>query len=242
MNLLLSDPAFLSAAGAVSAGGETDPYFTNVSLLIHGDGTNGSTTFVDSSSNNFTITPAGNAQISTAQSKFGGASMYFDGSGDYLTLPVSQDFNLANLDFTIEGWIYTPSASSWYQSILSIGIPLQLYTQGGSIEFYASAAESTAYFVSALRGPVNSLSANTWAHFAVTRNGTTFRAFVNGVSGGTVTGSSSIFHSTSNPAIGIYLPTSLYPFNGYIDDFRITKGVARYTSNFTPPTAPFPDA
>ena len=65
-----------------AAAGPPDPDFANVSLLLHGDGTNGSTTIVDSSSSSKTVTAVGDAQISTAQSKFGGSSIYFDGTGD----------------------------------------------------------------------------------------------------------------------------------------------------------------
>jgi hypothetical protein len=75
--------------------GPTDPYFSNVSLLLHGDGANGSTTIVDSSPSPKTVTAVGNAQISTAQSKFGGSSLAFDGSGDYLTVQVALPLSLA---------------------------------------------------------------------------------------------------------------------------------------------------
>ena len=71
----------------------TDEYFNDVSLLLYGDGTNGSTAIVDSSSNAHAITVNGDAQISTAQSKFGGASMYFDGTGDYITAPSDSSFD-----------------------------------------------------------------------------------------------------------------------------------------------------
>jgi hypothetical protein len=84
----------------------SDPDFANVSLLLHMDGSNGSTTFPDSSSNGLTVTRYGNAQISTAQSKFGGASAYFDGAGDYLELPnPNTAIGAVAGDFTIECWV-----------------------------------------------------------------------------------------------------------------------------------------
>jgi len=90
-----------------------DPYYNNVSLLLHGDGANGSTTIVDSSTSPKTVTAVGNAQISTAQSKFGGASLAFDGAGDYLTIPDDSSFDFGFNDFTIEGWIYTQKADEY---------------------------------------------------------------------------------------------------------------------------------
>ena len=78
----------------------------NVSLLLHGNGTNGSTTITDSSPTPKTVTAVGNAQISTAQSKFGGASIAFDGTGDYATVPSASAFDFGTADFTVEAWVY----------------------------------------------------------------------------------------------------------------------------------------
>ena len=89
-----------------------DPYFSNVSLLLHMDGSNGSTTFTDNSSNGFTVTANGNAQISTAQSKWNGASGYFDGAGDFLTVPVNSAFELGTGDFDVELWARFDSVNS----------------------------------------------------------------------------------------------------------------------------------
>ena len=96
-----------------------EPYFHNNSLLLHGDGTNGSTTFKDDSINNHTITAYGNAQISTTQSKFGGASMKFDGSGDYLAIADNDDFELGSSDFTLEAWVYLTGYSASYSGYYS---------------------------------------------------------------------------------------------------------------------------
>jgi hypothetical protein len=81
-----------------------DPNFANVSLLLYGNGINGSTSIIDSSPSPKTVTAFGNAQISTAQSKFGGSSIAFDGTGDYLTVPDNDNFALGNGNFTIECW------------------------------------------------------------------------------------------------------------------------------------------
>ena len=82
-----------------------DPYADNVSLLLNGNGDNGSTTFTDSSSYGHTVTPVGDAPLSTTHSKFGGASMYFDGSGDYLSIPDSDQFEIGSGEFPFEAWV-----------------------------------------------------------------------------------------------------------------------------------------
>ena len=82
-----------------------DPFYSAVSLLLPMDGTNGSTAFTDSGPNALTITAVGNTQISTTQSKYGGASGYFDGTGDYLSISPNTAIDLSSGDFTIEFWI-----------------------------------------------------------------------------------------------------------------------------------------
>jgi hypothetical protein len=103
--------------------GPTDPYFSNVSLLLHGDGTNGSTTIVDSSASPKTLTAFGNAQISTAQSKFGGSSIAFDGTGDYLSISSSNDLTLGTSDFTLETWARLATVSAQHNQIITTGDP-----------------------------------------------------------------------------------------------------------------------
>ena len=95
--------------------------------------------------------------------------------------------------------------------------------------------------MSNLQGPSSSITANTWHYFTVVRNGTTFTAYIDGVAGTPITGvTAPVATSATGASIGIYSVTSQYPFTGYMDDFRITKGLARYTANFTPPTAALP--
>jgi hypothetical protein len=99
---------------------EGDRNFSNVSLLLHGDGTNGSTTIIDSSPSPKTVTAVGNAQISTAQSKFGGASLLFDGSGDGAIISTGlNDFTMTSNTYTLEAWA-RPAATSGFRPILSI--------------------------------------------------------------------------------------------------------------------------
>lgn len=248
MSIIYIDPYRFAAAGP------TDPDFANVSLLLHGDGTNGSTTIVDSSPSSKTVTAVGNAQISTAQSKFGGASILLDGDGDYLTAADDAGFRFGTNDFTVEAWVYQVARSSvigvivangffdgskdngWNMDILSTGVA----------RFYTSGSGQTPELVSS---GTTVVPLNAWTHLAAVRSGSTLTLYLDGAAKGSVsstqnenwTGANAILKvGTAGYFQGLGLPQ--YSLNGYIDDIRITKGVARYTANFTPPTAPFPDA
>lgn len=204
---------------------------TNTALLL-GMANGG---VVDKHSTN-TLETVGNTQVSTAVKKYNNASMYFDGTGDWMQFPVSQNFNFGSGDLTIEGWINVASIDATYRCIFSVGNPVQVYSRSGTIEVYFNDSDDTlSYMVNGITGPANSITANTWAHFAVVRNGTTWKAYVNGVGGSPVTAGGTIAYSASGAQIGAVLST--YPFSGYIDDLRVTKGFARYTANFTAPTS-----
>lgn len=184
----------------------------------------------------------GNAQISTSVVKYGTGSLAFDGTGDSLSVlntPTSTVWGTES--WTIEGWIYPTAVSSSYRTIYANGFPVQIFQTGGSVEIYISSTNGYSYIVNGLTGPASSVTANTWVHFAVVKNGSAYRVYVNGVGGSTVTDSTAIaLTSTPNAIIGD-APFGSYPFVGYMDDLRITKGYARYTANFTPPTAAFPN-
>ena len=218
-----------------------DLYFANVSLLLRGDGTNGSTTFTDGSSNNFAITPVGNAQISTTQSKFGGASMFFDGVGDYIQSPVNSAFAYGTGDFTVEMWLYPVSGMSglrtFYNNLLSgggdTGFYLWMHAAGAGFYSIDLLPSSAAYIVNS---SANDIQAGQWSHFALTRSGTTIRGFVNGAQIWTATYTLNVTVNQMRLASPLGNGSGS-DWNGYIDDLRITKGVARYTANFTPPGA-----
>lgn len=225
----------------------------SVSLLLHGNGTNGSTTITDSSPTPKTVTAVGNAQISTAQSKFGGASLLFDGNGDYLNIPDSIDWNLPG-DFTVEAWVYLTAYSASYLGAFGATIVSQYFSnagqgpdQGWQLRINGTASSYTTINVYTGRTDLNfatTVSLNAWTHVAVTRSGSSIRAFVNGTqAGSTITNSDPFTESTTRQLWigGLNDPTYRFWLSGYIDDLRITKGVARYTTNFTPPTASFPD-
>jgi hypothetical protein len=209
-----------------------DPYYSNVSLLLHMDGANGSTTFTDSSLNALAVTPVGNAQISTTQSKYGGASGYFDGSGDYLDTSgtgIATAFGTG--DFTIEFWYYPLTVSVQQNLVDKIG--------SASNAIYMSSAGVLKYYVGADRITGSTLSANTWYHIALVRYSGTTKLYVNGVqSGASYDDTNNYALNTGSPRIGAAFNNTV-SVNGYIDDFRISR-FARYVSNFTPPTAALP--
>lgn len=231
-----------AAAGAFAVTGQDatldllDPYFSNVALLLHGDGTNGSTTFVDSSSNGLVPTAGGNAQISTAQSKFGGASILFDGSGDFVHLPTTTALSMPGA-FTIEMWVY-PSVSMVAEKYLFSSINV------GSFTIQTVGSNLLTYDTS---GHVHGSppSSGAWHHYALTRNASgVLQGWLDGsLYGSSWTNASTTVYGMSNSDIGSRTSgTAAQSFSGYIDDVRITKGVARYTSAFTPPARAFPDS
>jgi hypothetical protein len=212
--------------------------FSSVSLLLHMDGTNGSTTFVDSGPNAVTITAAGDAQISTTQSKFGGASAYFDGVGDSLFASSSTLFSFSG-DFTVEGWFYFSQVNQYNGATILISMNVlnafQLGTEGNNIRLRFNGTLLIDYANTA------SNLLNKWTHIAVTRKDSTVTLRVNGTSVSSATSTAST--SVSSISIGQQVNNAAFfhYFNGYIDDLRITKGIARYLANFTPPTAAYPD-
>lgn len=235
----------MAGAGAPAS----DPHWANVVALLHFDGADGSTTFTDQTGKVWT--PFGNAQLDTSAVKYGAASGQFDGAGDYLTTPSSTDFDFGTGDFTIEFWLRVSSAVS-YGVVLTRewgGAPYSggftIFANGaasGSMEVYCGdynwyaplLKSSTAYYVD-----------SAWHHFAVVRNGTSFNLYIDGTSYASATSSFAFASVSKALTIGRDLtfgPGGERDYNGRIEDLRITKGVARYTANFTPPTAAFPNS
>ena len=216
-----------------------EPHYNNVTLLLHGNGTNGSTTITDSSPSPKTVTAVGDAQISTAQSKFGGASIAFDGNGDYLTVPYNSGFQIGSGSFTVEFFFRlaansTPSYGQSFVTVRNSGV-----SNGWSVSHYLGQIScAIAGQGSGLQG---SIVLNTWQYAALTYDGTNGRLFLDGTL-------LSTFAATpvdnTNALVVCNEPTfdNNRSSNCFIDELRITKGVARYTANFTTPAAPFPEA
>ena len=203
---------------------------SGTSLLLNG--TNGA--IIDETGRN-DIETVGTAKISTAISANG--SMRFDGSGN-LRVPNSDRFNFGSGDFTIEFYVNITNRTVT-GSILSLGWPSGnpwlVYVNGGAaqITFYASSANAAWNIASG--SVITSITENTWYHIAITRSGNTIRTFANGTLVNTITSSAAIVSSSSALTVGGG------DDNGqrtqcYVQDLRLTKGLARYTANFTPPT------
>jgi len=184
----------------------------------------------------------GNASISTTQSKFGGGSIFFDGSGDYLTLGSNVSTRTAsirvnemnNANATIEMWVYTANSSSSLKCLVDTRSGQNTDTGYG---IYQIANHVVIYGAGVKGNAANQLTGNTWVHLAVTRANTTNYVFINGTLYNTFSYGNTL--TSSNVTIASDVAGS-NAFTGYIDDLRITNGFARYTANFTPTTTAFP--
>ena len=183
----------------------------------------------------------GNAQVSTTQAKFGTTSMYFDGTGDYLQLPAAPNLALFTGDFTVEMWVYPTSYSA------ATNYPLW-DTRGSATStngYYFGLSQTNGYpivylYPSIILTGSSGPALNTWSHVAFCRASGTIRAFVNGTQVGSVANSNSITDpSVYISRIGQSAVGGVENFTGYIDEFRVSR-YARYTSNFTAPSAAFP--
>ena len=217
---------------AVSASTGGDPYFASVVSLLHMNGTDASTTFSDAFR---TWTAGGNAQIDTAQSVFGGASGLFDGTTDFISASTSTDFDFGTGDWTVEfrfrfaaledAFLLTDALGSNSIAFNTVGNILQVTFSGGT--------KSSSALTAAL---------DTWYAIAISRVGNTLYFFENGLGVGTasVTGESANFS-----AVSVHIGANaagVNSHNGWVDEWRATKGVGRYSANYTVDTAAFPDS
>lgn len=207
---------------------------SNCVLLLHLDGTNGQTTTVDSSSNAFTATRNGDAQLSTAQKVFLSASGIFDGTGDFWSFADNAAWTFAG-DFTLECWA-RPTSLAVARTLIchstDINNMYRLYiTTTGRLQFDVVSASST---IITLQSAASLIAINNWYHVAVVRNGNNFALYINGAQVATVTDTDAIPNFTSTFKIGISGNGTSDPMLGYIDEVRISK-VARWTAAFTAP-------
>lgn len=215
---------------------------TNTKLLLHLD-----SDFNDASTAAHNATAVGNAALSTTQIKFGAKSCVFDGTGDYLTVASHADFTPGSGNFTVDFWLRltalpgsAPGAALWTTdagAAVITAVALSLDTSG-VIRLYSSSDGTTWNIANnASLGAVG--ATGSWQHIAIVRNGTAITAYINGVANtaGTMSG-------TTIASAGIYIggmwqsTGGTAGINGYIDELRYSN-IARWTSNFTPPTAPY---
>jgi len=210
-------------------------------LLLHGDGADTSTTITDSGNTGHSPTANGNAQIDTAQSKFGGASILFDGTGDYISIPnhVDWDWNVDGNDFTVDFWVRFNSvagAQTFWGRGSSGGDFERLYFDGSNIVYNSNIAPNEQGYIVRAWSP----SVNTWYHIALAKSGDDYKLFVDGTQQGATATDSDL--GTSAPSADFEIGKNPYSaasyLNGWIDEFRISSE-ARWTANFTPSTSAY---
>ena len=225
--------------------GSFDPHYETVTLLLRGNGVAGSQAIIDEGPNQLSVSANGNAQISSAQSQFGGSSIAFDGTGDYLVLPYNPNFAFGSGDFTLETFLYknanNPNSSRVWNANGDYvdGVALHIDPNGNFGVYLSATSLNWDYSLSV----VANLANGQWHHLAVVRSGGTVYAFINGIryTVTTTLGTAALYSNAGYARVIGGQAGVDRSLNGYIDDFRITKGVARYTANFTPPTAEFPN-
>ena len=233
-----SRPVTATSNGGASVGTTAVPNLSvTPSLLLDFD--NGG--IIDRSYKNNALV-FGDAKTQTLSSKFGTGSLFFDGTGDYLAIPSSDTLNLATGDFTVEAWINTSTIATGAGNVIGrysttiVGmdtLQYAFYRNGSSLIVRPYQGTVTDYTIN-----VGTIAINTWYHVALVRSGNTFSGYLNGVrSGTTYTITGSLNNNINWNGVIISGGPNASVWNGYIEDIRITKGVARYTgASFTPPS------
>ncbi|MFZ6872873.1 LamG domain-containing protein [Undibacterium sp. Di27W] len=194
-----------------------DPYFLNTPIILPFNGANNSAAIQNAGAKNLTVTVAGGAKLSTEQSVYGGSSLKLNGDADFLSIP---DLSLGSGDWTTECWVYLRSATSTYAAlIISSGGNGGIYLLGQKLIFYPQNTGNTA-----------TLSLNEWHHVAAVRLADKLYLYLDGVASSNVPSVSGTFNVN---VIGS--DRGIQGSQCYLDDLRITAGIARYTGNFTPP-------
>lgn len=224
----------------VVASGGNDSYTKS---LLHFDGADAATSVTDVAvgGSGHTWTFNGNAQLDTAEQKFGTASLLLDGTGDYIDAADSTDWNTGSSNFTIDCWIRLNSTGARQVVCGQINAPAGNAASANWIEVNASNVLQS--YVgpggATLLNGGTSLSAGTWYHVALVRNGDRYDFYLNGTSDGNVTVSGAAVDSANRMSIGRLGEYNGFYFNGWIDEWRFSNGLARWTSAFTPPSSPY---
>lgn len=218
---------------ASNSGGGGDPHWADVTSLLHMEGANGGTTFTDQRSVSWARSAS--AQTNTGQAKFGASSMLVAGGGIAGPNALSSSGFGAG-SFTIEGWFYATNTTTRGLFDAALASSANSIAAGWD---QASATWQVYFAGSVYSSSATSITLNTWTHFALVRNGSSCVLYINGTA--VVSFSSSANLAFANMNYGRYYNTT-FPWVGYIDECRITKGVARYTGAFSPPVSQFPDS
>lgn len=238
-------PALPLATGyPTPAATPADPTFSNVKLLCGFNGTDGATAFTDESSAARTATFVGNAQLDTAQSKFGTASLLLDGTGDYVTFPDASDLKIptaAGALWTLEAWVRATGSWKTIQTIASKRNgsgqgEFSLDISAGAPRFFALNSGTSCVSITS----PDALSLDEWHHIAISATSGFYRLFANGklvafgARDATPTTNTTALHIGRDPS------TTARDWAGWIDEVRYTRGQAIYTESFTPPGTAFP--
>jgi len=240
--------------GIVASIKAVDNLFANVVLLLPLNGVDAATSTTDESNEAHTITFNGAAQLDTAQAKFGASSVLFSGVvADFLTVPDDVSFTLGSGDFTLDTHIRfntLPNTSveqgqcmlAHYNNVGNQRSWFWAFTETGEIEFFWSPDGSATDSV--VSNDLPALSTDVWYHVAMCRDGSTVRLFFEGTELTTVgdsIGTTTLHDSTEAMRIGQIISSVGFRriTDGWLDNIRMTVGVARYTSDFTPPTAEY---
>lgn len=210
-------------------------------ILLHFDGSDAGTTITDSSLSPKTFTAQGDGQLDTAVKKFGTAALLCDGNGDYVDTPDHIDFTLGSGDWTADCWFLSNSSTNRF-----------LFGQGNS----SGSNDSTSIFAQyrgsdimicgacsggdkgEIEGTIP-LVEGVWTHLAFVRTGNTLKMFIDGVEDGSIVFTLPVNDSANAFAVGRRGERTQEPFLGSIDEFRLSVGVARWTTNFTPPASAY---
>ena len=227
-----------SAFEATDATAQTqDPYFNSVVLQLSFDGADEATTSTDDSNIENTVNFVNGAELDTAYQKFGTASAKFDGTNDTVSIPYMEETEFGNIDFTIEGWFRSQAAgnqilcsqgngSNGFWILINPGSNILSFRPYGAVAYDSQMTSQT-------------INQDQWHHFAVSKSGTTSYLWIDGAGGTTATHNGGLTNDANTAfTIGGYYANSDW-FNGHIDEFRFTTGVARYTEAFAAPTAAF---
>ena len=235
-NIRITSSAVYSEGTSITV--PTAPYstVTNTNFLLNmADGQ-----AIDSAAQN-NLNLFGTAKTSTAQYKFGTASLLLDGNSDYATFPENGANDIdGGGNWTVEFfWRFVNKTSPAYQELITKGTGFQIYTSSGSLSLALSSNNSSYDIANATGG--TTLDNDVWYHLALVKNGTSYKLYLNGTSDLSVTSSSNLDTGGFPWFLGtLRTAETTYPSNGYMDEVRISK-FARYTSNFTAPTEPFAD-
>ncbi len=220
-----------------------DPHFNRVSLLLPMTGSNGSTTFTDQSPSTKTMTASGNAQISTTLEA--GGTGYFDGTGDYISTPFNTAYRIEG-DFTVEAWCYFSIDTGTAQIISAFTAPAATAATSQWLFYYTKGTQKLGFDFRCFDDTYEShqatidLALTTFHHLVGVRKDDNVLLFANGTLLATIAQTKTIANPTSTGPLTVGAANSISYLNGYVKGLRLTKGVARYTDDFTPESLPLP--